>query len=123
MATSHRPDPHEFSQPSDFLGSWSSTPSFDPREAQKRLALLRRDYDKQVRDHRKQYIYEMELQRHENQLKDEAKREALRVAKEERKATKSAMAQSRAAERKIFEDEFRQTLVSKLIHSSFFWVF
>ncbi|RWR93713.1 hypothetical protein CKAN_02298100 [Cinnamomum micranthum f. kanehirae] len=127
MATSssppprHRLEPHEFSRPSDFLGSWDPSSSSDPREAQKRLALLRRDYEKQVRDLRKQYIYEMELQRQEKLLKDEAKREAIRLAKEERKAAKSAIAQSRAAERKIVEDEFRQTLLKERSEKLEFW--
>ncbi|KAJ8622003.1 hypothetical protein MRB53_030532 [Persea americana] len=128
MATSspppplHRPEPHEFSRPSDFLGSWDPSSSFsDPREVQKRLALLRRDYKKRVRDFRKEYIYEMELQRQEKLLKDEAKREAIRLAKEERKAAKSAIAQSRAAERKIVEDEFRQTLLKERSEKLEFW--
>ncbi|XXG83461.1 hypothetical protein AAC387_Pa10g1206 [Persea americana] len=111
MATSspppprHRPEPHEFSLPSDFLGSWDPSSS-DPREAQKRLALLRRDYEKQVRGLRKQYICEMELQRQDKLLKDEAKREAIRLAKEERKAV---------------EDEFRQTLLKERSETLEFW--
>ncbi|XP_010275197.1 PREDICTED: uncharacterized protein LOC104610326 isoform X2 [Nelumbo nucifera] len=100
---------HEFSKPNEFLGSWK--PPKDPKEAEAKLGQLRRDYAKQVKELRKQYIYEMELQRLEQQQKDEAKREAMRLAREERNAAKAAMAQARAEERKAFEEEFRQTLV------------
>ncbi|KAJ4967721.1 hypothetical protein NE237_014422 [Protea cynaroides] len=99
---------HEFSESNEFLGSWK-TPK-DPKEAEANLGKLRRDYAKQVKELRKQYMYEMELQKQEKQLKDEAKREAIRIAREERKAAKAAMAQARAAERKVLEEEFRQTL-------------
>lgn len=107
----HRSQPHEFSEPCDFLGSWKA--SKDPREAEKKLGHLRRDYAKQVRELRRQYWYEMEAQRLEKQQKDEAKREATRLAKEERKAAKVALAKTLAAERKVFEDEFRQTLLQE----------
>ncbi|KAF8391626.1 hypothetical protein HHK36_023932 [Tetracentron sinense] len=100
---------HDYSKPSEFLGSWK--PSKDPKEAEAKLGMLRREYAKQVKELRKEYIYEMELRRQEKQLKDEANREAIRLAKEERKASKAAMAQARAAERKVVEEEFRQTLV------------
>ncbi|XP_058070793.1 beta-mannosyltransferase 1 [Magnolia sinica] len=103
--------PHEFSKPTDFLGSWEAPK--DPREAEKKLGLLRRDYAKQVKELRRQYWYEMEFQRQEKQLKDEADRESIRRAKEERKAAKAAMARTRAAERKVFEDEFRETLLKE----------
>ncbi|KAJ4969559.1 hypothetical protein NE237_016260 [Protea cynaroides] len=92
------------------IGSWKAPK--DPKEAEANLGKLRRDYAKQVKELRKQYIYEMELQKQEKQLKDEAKREAIRIAREERKAAKDGMAQARAAEWKVLEEEFRQTLCS-----------
>ncbi|KAJ4969392.1 hypothetical protein NE237_016093 [Protea cynaroides] len=101
---------HEFSESNEFLGSWKAPK--DPKEAEANLGKLRRDYAKQVKELRKQYIYEMELQKQEKQLKDEANRNAIRIAREERKAAKAAMAQARAAERKVLEEEFRQTLCS-----------
>lgn len=104
--------PHEYAKQSGFLGSWKSPPpSSDPVEAQKKLALLRREYAKQVKEVRRQYAYEMEVQRQEKLRKDEARREAVRVAKEEREAAKAAAAKVAAAERKTIEEEFRQTLV------------
>ncbi|VAH92729.1 unnamed protein product [Triticum turgidum subsp. durum] len=57
-----RVEPHEFSQPSDYLGSWA---------------------------------------------------EPARVANEERKAAKAAAAQTRAAERRAFELDFRQALMKE----------
>ncbi|KAL6008555.1 hypothetical protein ACLOJK_034068 [Asimina triloba] len=103
--------PHEFSKASEFLGSWD-VPK-DPREAEKKLALLRRDYGKQVKELRKQYFYEMELQRQEKQLQDRADRESILRAREERKAAKAALAEEQAAERKVFEDDLRQTLLKE----------
>ncbi|OVA20046.1 hypothetical protein BVC80_1667g78 [Macleaya cordata] len=107
----HHQQEHEYSKPCHFLGSWK--PPKDPKEAEAKLGKLRRDYAKQVRELRKEYLYEMELQRQEKQRKDEAKKEAIRVAKEERKAAKAEMAKTRAAERKILEEEFRQTLMKE----------
>ncbi|XP_077211132.1 stress response NST1-like protein [Tasmannia lanceolata] len=115
----HHTNPHEFSSPSEFLGSWKSPTS--PKEAETKLAHLRRDYAKQVKQLRHQYFYEMELHRAEKQRKDEAKREAVRKAKEERKAAKAAAAQTRAAERKVLEDEFRQTLVKERAEKLEYW--
>ncbi|XP_020574155.1 uncharacterized protein LOC110020409 [Phalaenopsis equestris] len=103
------PPPHEFLKPCDFLGSWK--PPADPREAEARLDRLRKDYAKQVAQLRKEYSHEMEILRAEKQRKDEAKREAIRLANEKRKAAKSAAAETLAAERKAFQEEFRQTLV------------
>ncbi|XP_043718960.1 golgin subfamily A member 6-like protein 2 [Telopea speciosissima] len=110
---------HEFSKPSEFLGSWKAPK--DPKEAEANLGKLRREYAKQVKELRKQYIYEMELQKQEKQLKDEAKREAVRIAREERKAAKAAMAQVRAAERKVLEEEFRQTLLKERAEKQEYW--
>ncbi|CAA6673363.1 unnamed protein product [Spirodela intermedia] len=55
----------------------------------------------------------MEMQRQEKLRKDEARREAVRVAKEEREAAKAAAAKVAAAERKAIEEEFRQTLLKE----------
>ncbi|MCL7023355.1 hypothetical protein MKW94_013323 [Papaver nudicaule] len=110
-SSSHHQHEQEYSQPCNFLGSWTAPK--DPKEAQAKLGLLRRDYAKQVRELRKDYFNEMELQRQEKQLKDEAKNEAIRIAKQERKAAKAAMSKARAAERQVFEEEFRQTLMKE----------
>lgn len=101
---------HKFLEANAFVGSWE--PPKDPEEAQARLVQLRRDYAKQVKQVRKNYIQEVELLRLENQRKDEAKREALRVANEERKKLKAEAAKARAEERKVADEEFRRTLVS-----------
>ncbi|KAI3907380.1 hypothetical protein MKW98_010730 [Papaver atlanticum] len=110
-SSSHHKHEQEYSEPCNFLGSWKAPK--DPKEAQAKLGLLRRDYAKQVRELRKDYFNEMELQRQEKQLKDEAKKEAIRIAKQERKAAKAAMSRARAAERQVFEEEFRQTLMKE----------
>ncbi|XP_049934018.1 uncharacterized protein LOC116255065 isoform X2 [Nymphaea colorata] len=99
---------HEFSESSLYLGSWK--PPKDPREAEAALGLLRRDYAKKVKDLRKQYMYEMEMQQQEKERKDEARRETIRLAKEERKAAKAKIAEGRAAERLLLDQEFRETL-------------
>ncbi|KAL4331169.1 hypothetical protein AHAS_Ahas13G0473200 [Arachis hypogaea] len=54
--------------------------------------------------------FAMELLQIETQRKDEARREALRVANEEHKKLKAEAAQIRAQERKIAQQEFRETL-------------
>ncbi|KAK1577784.1 hypothetical protein Q3G72_024764 [Acer saccharum] len=84
-----------------------------PKEAEKRLAQLRRDYAKQVKETRKGYIHEMELLRLDKLQKDQAKQEAFRVAKEERTRLKAEAAKVRAQERKLAEEEFRQTLLKE----------
>ncbi|KAF5177375.1 stress response NST1-like protein [Thalictrum thalictroides] len=114
----HQPE-HDFSKPCDFLESWK--PLKDPKEAQAKLAMLRRDYAKQMKELRKDYFNEMELQRQEKQRKDEAKKEALRLAKEERKAAKAAMSQAKAAERKVVDEEFRQTLLKERAEKLEYW--
>ena len=108
---------HKFLEPNSFLGSWQAPK--DPKEAEAKLAMLRRDYAKQVKEVRKQYIREMELLLIEKQRKDEARREALRVANEERKKLKAEAAQIRAQERKIAQQQFRETLVCFLISPNF----
>lgn len=118
------PPNHQFLSANDFLNSW--TPHTDPKRAEAELALLRREYAKKVKAYRKEYIEEVELERIEKQRKDEAKREAMRIANEERRAAKVASKKAKAAEREVAEEEFRQTLVC---HSGllpvvgyFFWV-
>uniref|UniRef100_A0A0E0F2K7 Uncharacterized protein n=1 Tax=Oryza meridionalis TaxID=40149 RepID=A0A0E0F2K7_9ORYZ len=106
-----RPEPHEFSKPSDYLGSWE--PAGDPREAWARLERLRKGYARDVRQLRRQYSYEMQLLEAERQRKAEARAEAARLANEERKATKAAAAQTRAAERRAFEKDYRQALMKE----------
>ncbi|KAJ0093384.1 hypothetical protein Patl1_26023 [Pistacia atlantica] len=99
---------HQFLAPNSFLGSWEAPKN--PKEAEKKLALLRREYAKQVKETRKVYIEEMEMLRLEKQRKDEAKKEALRLANEERKKLKAEAAKVRAEERRIALEEFRQVL-------------
>ena len=53
----------------------------------------------------------MELLRLEKLRKEEARKEAIRVANEERKRLKVEAAKVRAQERMVAEAEFRQTLV------------
>ena len=54
----------------------------------------------------------------EQQRKDEARREALRLANEEKKKLKAEAAKLRAHERELAEKEFRQTLVRFLFSLS-----
>lgn len=84
--------------------------------------MLRRDYAKQVKQVRKEYIREVELMRLEQQRKDEARREALRLANEEKKKLKAEAAKLRAHERELAEKEFRQTLVRLFSLSHFFLI-
>lgn len=109
VARNNHQQTHQFSEPNSFIGSWDAPKN--PKEAEKKLAQLRRDYAKQVKEMRKGYIEEMELMRLEKQRKDEAKKEALRLANEERKKLKAEAAKVRAEERKVAEEEFRQILV------------
>lgn len=106
---------HQYSEPSSFIGSWEA-PS-NPKEAEAKLAQLRRDYAKQVKEIRKEYIKEVELMRLEKLRKDEARREALRLQNEERKRLKAEAAKVRAQQRQVAEEEFRQTLVCALCPS------
>ncbi|KAI9128397.1 hypothetical protein K1719_001390 [Acacia pycnantha] len=85
---------HKFLETNSFIGSWEAPK--DPKEAEARLAQLRRDYAKQVKER-----------------KDDARREAIRVANEERKKLKAEVAKVKAEERKIAQEEFRQTLLKE----------
>lgn len=100
---------HEFLSKNSFLGSWDAPR--DPKEAEAKLTRLRREYALQVKEVRKEYIREMEVMKIEKERKDEARREALRVANEERKKLKAQAAQLRAQERDIERQQFRETLV------------
>lgn len=100
-----------YEEPNDYISSWK--PPSEPKEAEAKLAQLRREYAKKVKELRKEYIYEMELQRLEKKRQDEAKKEAILQAREERKKLKAAAAEARAAERKVAEEEFRQTLMKE----------
>ncbi|CAK8540559.1 unnamed protein product [Lathyrus sativus] len=102
---------HKFLSPSSFVGSWRAPK--DPKEAEAMLAQLRRDYAKQVKEVRKEYIREMEAMELEKQRKDEARRESLRVANEERKKLKAQAAELRAQERNIAQQQFRETLLKE----------
>ncbi|KAI4346831.1 hypothetical protein L6164_007694 [Bauhinia variegata] len=110
---------HKFLEPNSYVGSWDAPK--DPKEAEAKLAKLRRDYAKQVKEVRKEYIREMELMRLEKQRKDEARREAIRAANEERKKLKAEAAKVRAQERKIAEEEFRQTLLEERTQKLEYW--
>ncbi|XP_057443189.1 uncharacterized protein LOC130734824 [Lotus japonicus] len=114
----HR-DNHKFLPPTSFLGSWEAPK--DPKEAEAKLAQLRRDYAKQVKELRKEYIEEMELMRLEKQRKDEARREALRVATEERKRLKAQEAEIRAQQRNIEQQQFRETLLKERAEKLEYW--
>ncbi|GMH08036.1 hypothetical protein Nepgr_009876 [Nepenthes gracilis] len=110
---------HVYLSPNDFIGSWE--PHKNPKQAESNLAQLRRDYARQVKELRKQYICEMELQRQEKLRKDEARREEIRREREERKKSKAAAAEARAAERKAFEEDFRQTLLKEKTEKLEYW--
>lgn len=113
----HRPQ-HEFVPPNPYINSWK-TPR-NPKEAAKQLALLRRDYDRKLKEIRKEYINEMEVVRLEKLRKDEARKEALRIAKEERAAAKTAKKKADATDRHAAEQEFRQMLVCQIPLMPFF---
>lgn len=100
---------HKFLSPNTFVGSWEAPRN--PKEAMAQLAQLRREYAKQVKEVRKEYIMQMEAMSLEKQRKDEARREALRVANEERQKLKAEAAQLRAQERNIAQQQFLETLV------------
>ncbi|KAI8003337.1 hypothetical protein LOK49_LG08G02343 [Camellia lanceoleosa] len=121
-ATSHHNNhqsSHQFLEPNTFLNSWK--PPKDPKEAEAKLLQLRRQYAKKMKEVRKEYIQEMELQRLEKQRKDDARREAIRIANEERKAAKAATKKAKAAEREAAEEEFRKTLLKERTEKLEYW--
>ncbi|KAF2553724.1 hypothetical protein F2Q68_00036565 [Brassica cretica] len=105
----HHQETHSFLEPESYIGSWEAPK--DPKDAERMLAQLRRDYAKKVSLYRKDYVHEIEMLRVEKQRKDEARLVAERAANEERRRLKAEAAKVRAEERKIFQDEFRKTLV------------
>ncbi|KAG2305489.1 hypothetical protein Bca52824_034140 [Brassica carinata] len=120
-ATHHRyhQETHSFLEPESYINSWE--PPRDPKDAERMLAQLRRDYAKKVSLYRRDYVHEIEMLRVEKQRKDEARLVAERAANEERRRLKAEAAKVRAEERKIFEEEFRRTL--KLLHEqSSLWI-
>ncbi|KAJ6298916.1 hypothetical protein OIU76_019974 [Salix suchowensis] len=112
---------HKFLEPNSFIGSWETPKT--PKEAEAKLARLRREYAKQVKVLRKEYIVEVEALRIEKQRKEEARKEAIRVANEERKKLKAEAAKVRAEERKIEQEEFRKLLVIFLFFVFYYWFF
>ncbi|KAH6832641.1 hypothetical protein C2S53_006428 [Perilla frutescens var. hirtella] len=110
---------HEFLSPSSYINSWK-TPR-NPKEAAKQLAFLRRDYARKLKEVRKEYINEMELQRFEKLRKDAAKKEALRIANEERKAAKDAKKKAEAIERQAAQEEFRHMLMKERADKLEYW--
>ncbi|CAH8278993.1 unnamed protein product [Arabidopsis lyrata] len=120
-ATHHRfhQETHNFLEPENYIGSWEA-PS-DPKDAERKLAQLRRDYAKKVKVYRKEYIHEIEMLRVEKQRKDEARLLAERAANEERRRLKAEAAKVRAEERKIADEEFRQTLIKERAEKLEIW--
>lgn len=109
--SSHRHH-HDFLPPTSYINSWKRPRN--PKEANQQLAFLRRDYDRKVKEIRKEYIKEVELQRIEKLRKDEARKEALRIANEEKRAAKAEKKKAEAIERQAAEEEFRQMLVCEI---------
>ncbi|KAF8105589.1 hypothetical protein N665_0157s0159 [Sinapis alba] len=120
-ATHHRyhQETHSFLEPESYLGSWEAPK--DPKDAERMLAQLRRDYAKKVSLYRKDYVHEIEMLRVEKQRKDEARLVAERAANEERRRLKAEAAKVRAEERKIFQEEFRKTLMKERVEKLEFW--
>ncbi|XP_073134180.1 uncharacterized protein [Henckelia pumila] len=110
---------HEYLPASTYINSWK--PLRNPQEAAAHLDFLRRDYARKVKQMRKVYIEEMELQRVEKLRMDEAKKEALRIANEERKAAKDAKKKAEAIERQAAEEEFRQMLAKERLEKLEYW--
>ncbi|EPS70769.1 hypothetical protein M569_03992 [Genlisea aurea] len=110
---------HDFLPPSTYIASWK--PCRNPKEAAKQLSLLRREYDLKFRELRKQYIEEMEMQRVEKRRKEEARKAALRIANEDRKALKDAKKKAEAIERQAAEEEFRQLLMKERAEKVEYW--
>ncbi|CAH8299343.1 unnamed protein product [Eruca vesicaria subsp. sativa] len=120
-ATHHRnhQETHSFLEPERYIGSWEAPK--DPKDAERMLEQLRRDYAKKVKVYRREYVHEIEMLRVEKQRKDEARLLAERAANEERRRLKAEAAKVRAEERKIFQDEFRKTLMKEREEKLEFW--
>ncbi|KAK1389795.1 gelsolin-related protein of 125 kDa-like [Heracleum sosnowskyi] len=115
----HHQNTHSYTSPNEFLNSWD--PPKNPKEANWKLAMLRRQYAKQVKEVRKEYIQDMELQRIDKLRKDEAKKEALRVANEERKAAKLEAKKVKAAQRMVADEDFRKMLIKERTEKLEYW--
>ncbi|KAK7394144.1 hypothetical protein VNO78_14663 [Psophocarpus tetragonolobus] len=102
---------HSFLSANSFLGSWEGRR--DPKEAEAKLARLRRDYAKQVKEVRKQYIGEMEAIKMEKVRKDLALRQTLILANQERLILKAQASHLRAQQRHIQREHFRLTLLKE----------
>ncbi|XP_021745994.1 uncharacterized protein LOC110711860 [Chenopodium quinoa] len=63
----------------------------------------------------------MELQREEQLRKDEARKAEILQQREKRNKSKAAATQARAAERKAFEEEFRNTLMKERTEKLDYW--
>ncbi|KAL8485175.1 hypothetical protein ACS0TY_027465 [Phlomoides rotata] len=117
--SSRRHHHHDYLPPTPYINSWK--PPRNPKEANKQLALLRRDYACKVKEIRKEYIKEVELQRIERLRKDEARKEALRIANEEKRAAKAAKKKAEAIERQAAEEEFRRMLIKERAEKLEYW--
>ncbi|KAJ0253886.1 Stress response NST1-like protein [Hirschfeldia incana] len=120
-ATHHRShqETHSFLEPESYIGSWEAPK--DPKDAERMLARIRREYAKKVSMYRREYVHEIEMLRVEKQRKDEARLLAERAANEERRRLKAEAAKVRAEERKVFEEEFRRTLRKEREEKLEFW--
>ncbi|KAJ4900763.1 Uncharacterized protein Rs2_14714 [Raphanus sativus] len=120
-ATHHRShqETHSFLEPESYIGSWEAPK--DPKDAERLLARIRREYAKKVSLYRRDYVHEIEMLRVEKQRKDEARLLAERAANEERRRLKAEAAKVRAEERKVFEEEFRRTLMKEREEKLEFW--
>ncbi|EYU31453.1 hypothetical protein ABFS82_07G067200 [Erythranthe guttata] len=118
ISSAHR-NQHDFLSPSTYINSWQ--PSRCPKEAAAQLTFLRRDYARKMKEIRKDFITEMELQKIEKMRKNEARMEALRIANEEKRAAKDAKKKAEAIERQAAEQEFRQVLMKEREDKLEYW--
>ncbi|KAK9667804.1 hypothetical protein RND81_13G012200 [Saponaria officinalis] len=113
---------HVYQNPTTFIGSFlREKPPRNPKEASAKLALLRRDYDKELKAVRKQYIDEMELHRQEQLRKAEARKIEILRRREERLESKAVAARARAAEVKAFEEDFCLQLMKEKTEKLEYW--
>ncbi|KAG9132782.1 hypothetical protein Leryth_014050 [Lithospermum erythrorhizon] len=110
---------HEFLSPTPYRNSW--TPPNTPKQARSQLAALRRQYDNHLKEFRINYIREMEIMRIEKLRKDKAKKEALRIANEARKADKAARKKAKAKERELADQQLRLTLLKERAEKLEYW--
>ncbi|XP_059632147.1 stress response protein NST1 [Cornus florida] len=110
---------HEYTPPSEFINTWKTPKT--PKEAEAKLLALRREYAKKVKEVRREYTIEMELQRQEKIRKAEAKSEAQRIANEERRAAKAVQKKAKAELREVTRREFRETLLKERTEKLEYW--